>query len=149
MPRKRGWRKRPLHEILARNERGQKQCRSCWEWLDERDYGKQAKTSDGLANRCRACDRFKRYLMTRVDVVQMLVEQGNRCPICSRTFASFRDFVVDHDNGCCAGVGGKWTCGKCTRGLICQHCNVHVLGTLENPALVQRAYEYLDKYGSR
>jgi hypothetical protein len=58
-----------------------------------------------------------------------LAEQGGHCALCPATVGSVRNprFCYDHDHQCCA---GRWSCGKCLRGLLCNSCNYRV-GQLE------------------
>jgi len=49
------------------------------------------------------------------------------CQICT----SKERLGVDHDHSCCS---GKYTCGKCVRGVVCQSCNI-ALSKLEQGAI--------------
>ena len=141
-----GTRKRPPEEVLFRNDDGEKRCIQCDQWLREAEFVPNGgRTVDSLHPWCRACDRFRRYGLTRSDVDRMLDEQAHRCPVCAKPFGSFKDFVVDHDQACCPSYGGKSTCGECVRGLLCTYCNVNVVAILEDKALVSKALAYLGK----
>jgi hypothetical protein len=81
-----------------------------------------------------------------------LKEQDNKCSICRLENTDFgrygpKNFAIDHDSGCC---DKEKTCGKCTRGLLCDSCNLF-LGSVEKkniPDLFSKAQrEYLAKYG--
>lgn len=54
-----------------------------------------------------------------------LTEQGGHCALCPATVGSVRNprFCFDHDHSCCK---GRWSCGKCLRGLLCNQCNYKV-----------------------
>ncbi|WP_439428005.1 endonuclease domain-containing protein [Micromonospora sp. LA-10] len=72
-----------------------------------------------------------RYRLTAADYQRPLHAQGGVCAICGG--ANWRNdqpapLSVDHDHVCC--VGGKRTCGRCVRGLLCSTCN-GFLGELE------------------
>lgn len=70
---------------------------------------------------------------------EMLSKQNGVCAICCREPKGKR-LAVDHDHACCK---GKYSCGKCVRGLLCTGCNRKV-GLIEyNPELFAKANEYL------
>ncbi len=68
--------------------------------------------------------------------IEMLDEQGNRCAICGRHREEFnKELVVDHDH----------ETGK-VRGLLCYGCN-NGIGTLQDdPDILRKAIEYLEKH---
>lgn len=60
----------------------------------------------------------------------VLIQQGGHCALCNNV-PSGRRFQVDHDHNCCRTDNThRKTCGKCTRGLLCEKCNT-TLGYLE------------------
>ena len=68
--------------------------------------------------------------------IEMLDDQGNRCAICGRHREEFnKELVVDHDH----------ETGK-VRGLLCYGCN-NGIGTLQDdPDVLRKAIEYLEKH---
>lgn len=66
----------------------------------------------------------------------------------SRTTANSKghrisEMCVDHDHACCRPEERRYSCGKCVRGLLCQHCN-RALGLLgESPERIDGLKEYL------
>lgn len=140
---------RTPEQVMERDEFGRKMCKRCEFWLSEDEFTSNTRTSDGLQSMCRPCLRFRTYGLNRRCVDEMLEAQGRQCPICDRGIKDYGDFMVDHDNRCCNGFEMSTYCGKCTRGLICVHCNVRVLPVLEATALVERARAYLDRGKSR
>jgi len=70
---------------------------------------------------------------------EMLKSQGGVCAICEQTERTtrngkFKRLAVDHDH-----VTGK------IRGLLCAHCN-HAIGKLgDDPALIRKAAEYVER----
>ncbi len=96
---------------------------------------------------------WRRYKMTPEDYNNKLTEQENHCALCATVRIKERRMPVDHDHKCCP---GKTTCGKCTRSILCQQCNVKV-GYLESTLAegivkprpntwLYRAVEYLSKW---
>jgi len=68
-----------------------------------------------------------------------LQKQNGGCAICHTPPEEGRVLCLDHDHRCCAGEG---SCGKCARGLLCNHCNT-LVGWLEcNRELVEAALQY-------
>ncbi|MFD4294155.1 endonuclease VII domain-containing protein [Rhodococcus sp. NPDC058532] len=59
----------------------------------------------------------------------ILAAQNGTCAICQRATGATKRLAVDHDHTCCP---GKTSCGKCVRAIICQPCNVGVLGHLRD-----------------
>lgn len=57
-------------------------------------------------------------------VAEILELLSKNCTACG----SSERLCIDHDHSCCSTYP---TCGKCTRGVLCQRCNV-LLGYLEN-----------------
>lgn len=98
-------------------------------------------------DRSRHPDRWLRtnYKMTREQYDAKLAAQGGVCAICGREKAlgigERNSFHVDHDHDCCP---GRKTCGRCVRGLLCNHCNPMLGHVDEDPEVLRRAAEYLE-----
>src|ERR1700685_796849 len=78
-----------------------------------------------------------RHKMLWTEYQDRLAKQKNSC-ICGHIFNNtWNDTArIDHDPACCP-AGGR-SCGKCTRGLLCNRCN-RVLGLLEkDPQLLPK-----------
>lgn len=78
----------------------------------------------------------------RFDV--MLQKQDNKCAACGTTEPGgfFNQWCVDHDHKCCP---GKYSCGKCIRGILCNNCN-RALGIIQdNPKTLQKLINYLKR----
>lgn len=71
-----------------------------------------------------------RHNMTVEQYESLLKIQNNAC-ICGRMFGTTWSEVprIDHNHGCCPKA--QKSCGKCTRGLLCNRCN-RVLGFYRN-----------------
>lgn len=75
----------------------------------------------------------------RVDLHQMLTDQGGTCAVCSVPFGDSSP-NVDHDHACCAGQG---SCGECVRGLLCRGCNQGLGNFSDDPERLMAAAAYL------
>lgn len=71
---------------------------------------------------------------------QMLSQQAGVCKICKDPPAT-RLLSIDHDHSCCP---GRYSCGKCVRGLLCGKCNSGLGMFRDNPALLKAAFDYLN-----
>lgn len=60
-----------------------------------------------------------RYRMSLEEFQSRQAQQNGRCVCCG---AVPRRWYVDHDHKCCPTTP---TCGKCTRGLVCNGCNTY------------------------
>lgn len=132
-----------------RNERGEKQCRTCLLWLAPDMFSRLASAKDGLQGHCRSCGRDAQrramYRLPRGRYAEMVASQGGVCAICGRPESDGRTLSVDHDHGCCP----ESVCGQCVRGLLCTACN-HGLGKfLDSPELLRAAAEYLERHAAR
>lgn len=89
-----------------------------------RDYAQQHPQKYNKANSVR-----HRHNMSWDEYLERVERQHNAC-VCGRVFDDTWSGVprIDHDPKCCP--AGKKSCGKCTRGLLCNRCN-RVLGLLE------------------
>lgn len=77
----------------------------------------------------------------------MLNDQGGRCAICltnepPKRGGNLIGFHIDHDHSCCP---GKKSCGKCVRGLLCQHCNQGLGQFRDNTDRLLGALTYLER----
>lgn len=139
---------RTAAQILARNDKGEKQCNRCWEWLSTSHFRemRSRKSIDGLNPMCKLCDRYRSHKLTKKDVLQLLADQGSSCAVCGSVFYSPEDFHIDHDHACCPYVGSGASCGKCVRGLLCRYCNYRVMCVLDNAEIVERGLFYAAEY---
>lgn len=142
-----------------------KQCRRCEIIKPEGEFSKRTASPDGLNYICKQCvievraekkERERRhkvyqdalkadarkdanlqrhYGMSLEDYHTRLSEQGDRCAICGRDQEGFvRAFAVDHDH-----VTGR------VRGILCPDCNRGLGGFQDNPNLLRRAADYLER----
>lgn len=124
------------------------ECRVCKEYKEQGDFPKNASYSSGYATLCKSCNSFstkkfreknpfylqaRTYRITQEQVEQMYKESVG-CEICGKQ--DQRRLVIDHDHGT----------GK-IRGLLCDLCNKGIGLLRDDKAVVQKAYNYLDKHG--
>jgi Recombination endonuclease VII len=128
-----------------------KRCPRCRTYKHFQEYTKNRSSRDGLGSYCKRCNRevvkknrerhhggHRNYLLKLrygidADEAEKLLEaQGGKCAICGAEEAQH----VDHDH-----LTGK------VRGILCFNCN-GALGRFEDdPAIMERAIEYLVAHG--
>lgn len=84
--------------------------------------------------------RLSLYSLSEEDLAELLASQQGRCGICRTDDPGNRGWQIDHDHGCCPGVG---SCGDCVRGLLCSKCNLFLGLADDKPQRLARAQEYL------
>ena len=141
-----------------------KQCTKCKEFKPFTEFNKHKRHKDGLRFRCRRCESEdakeaklknldKDYLGTRLKeraanlkrVFGMSLEeyedkankQNNVCAICQLPCKSGKRLAVDHNH----------TTGK-IRDLLCGNCNGGLGKFQDDPELLKKAAEYLEKKGN-
>jgi hypothetical protein len=73
-----------------------------------------------------------------------LASQDGVCAVCKKSPKDGEVLVYDHNHRCC---GGKKSCAKCRRGLLCHKCN-RALGFFDDSIMnLQSAIEYLKSHG--
>ncbi|WP_350310807.1 endonuclease VII domain-containing protein [Pseudarthrobacter defluvii] len=140
--------RRPRGSASARNERGEKHCPGCNQWLPESDFHDSPSTT-GLSHTCRLCTAARmvarKYNLPPEEYRRMLEEQGGACGSCGKVPEN-RRLVVDHDHSCCP---TKTSCGDCIRGLLCDDCNWGIGRLGDTEAAVRGALEYLVRSNNR
>lgn len=112
-------------------------CRDCENKAQRDKYIptiKVEKTIDPLEIKQKAFERMlkHRYKLSREEFDTMLLNQMNKCKVCSNTIKKGENLVVDHCH----------TSNK-VRGLVCRRCNT-LLGYLEtDQTILNSAYDYL------
>lgn len=139
------------HDVAIRGRDAKGYCREC-----KANYQRRYRhTPNGLAHRritdarakakrrekCLIENRrthLKMYGLTPDMYNQRLIEQQEKCAVCSRHQCNFRyRLSVDHNH----------KTGK-VRGLLCTHCNSIVVRLVENqPDLIKKATDYLEAWG--
>lgn len=157
---------------IDRTPSGFKYCHKCDSYILLENFYKRKDSPDGLRTYCKRCilesneaspssiekknksDNFVRktrttYLKTRHKLTteryhEILLEQNGMCAICSISSSEYgKLFAIDHDHNCCP---GKFTCGKCVRGLLCTKCNASIGALGDNSSGVLKALKYLQSY---
>ncbi len=70
--------------------------------------------------------------------------QNHKCAICERPNedSRARRLAIDHDHKCCP---GRYSCGQCVRGLLCDKCNVGLGWFRDNSGLLSKAAKYVER----
>ena len=116
----------------------------CFQVLPVSDFGRHPRSPDGLASRCKGCERarlqLRKHGLTGLEKAQIADAQGG-CGICGRPEPGRKGWVVDHDRTCCATDA---SCSKCRRGILCQWCNSALGYAADNPLILRRMADYIE-----
>lgn len=97
-------------------------------------------TKDGLTIYCSQCSVTRsiasRFKLSKDEYVDLLSKGCSSC-------GSFEKLCVDHDHSCCP---GQMTCGKCTRGVLCNECNT-AEGFLKTSDKAAKLLQYMIRNG--
>lgn len=80
--------------------------------------------------------RLRHHGLSAERYQEILKRQGGGCAICG----TGGRLVIDHDHKCCP---GKYSCGKCVRGLLCHPCNQGIGHLEDDMERMRSAMEYL------
>ncbi len=88
--------------------------------------------------------RLKRFGLSAQDYASMLASQSGRCAVCGTDTprGQFNTWHIDHDHRCCPDSS---SCGRCVRGLLCNNCNVGLGNLQDDPDVLRKAIEYLER----
>lgn len=134
-----------------------KVCSKCKRNLSTKNFYRDVRRKDGLANPCKDCKRgyektphaermgFNRMLKYRYGITtkeynQLFASQGGKCAICSAHQSTLqRRLDVDHDHKTSK-----------VRGLLCNYCNKtverHINSShFKNPIIVKALEDYLNE----
>jgi len=129
-------------------------CTACERYLPPAAFQIGARTRDGLTSRCKDClnahERLLRqadprryelrqigrlYGLTRRGYEAMLAAQDGKCLICARVLGRGNARAIDHDHK--TGV---------VRGILCRGCNTALGQAREDPALLRKMADYLERH---
>lgn len=136
-------------------------CRRCKQEKPDDQFARGGQGSNGRQTWCRACtaeyrasldpeserlrkrtNNLAKYGLTPEQYDALSAAQGGLCAVCSRPpDGKHRTLYVDHDHGCCPGLG---SCGDCVRGLICHPCNVGLGMFRDDVEALKAAVSYLE-----
>lgn len=91
----------------------------------------------------RAVQRRHYYGIEPEQYEAMFESQGRRCAVCRTDHPGTKDWCVDHDHACCP--GSRKACGRCVRGILCDHCNVAASRVKDDPAIALALAAYLSR----
>jgi recombination endonuclease VII len=136
-----------------------KRCTRCETKKSINDFSSDKRTKSGKKTWCKACMNAytRRYVkenplteeqkrqrrdwyLQRTYGVSVDWVDSQVCNICGSSGSGSRSLHVDHDHSCCPGVK---SCGKCIRGVLCYTCNAAIGYFYDNPAILQKAIDYL------
>lgn len=117
------------------DDQGTRLCSDCLNYLPLSQFGVNNRVPDGLSRFCRDCARAKNVRKKYGLTIQQAEEMwSSPCGICG--FFEAGEMVIDH----CHGSGE-------VRGTLCHPCNVSIGHFRDDPALLERAAEYLRRSG--
>ena len=144
-----------------------KGCGTCKAIKPLEDFNRSRNAPDGRDWRCKECSYSrlkiwkqenpdKVYLhevkrrhggITKAELDDMLAAQEGACAICGSTDpgSKRRNFSIDHDHKCCP---KDKSCVKCRRGLLCGVCNSSLGGFRDDPELLRKAADYIEKWNA-
>ncbi len=138
-----------------------KACRVCAKEKPLEDYYPRRDSADGREARCKACRlaynrenydksayvpaarrarHYRRtYGVTMGELEAMRTQQGGKCALCGRSEAdSHNGLHLDHDH----------RPGGVVRSLLCADCNTGIGKLQDDPDLLRRAAEYIERHRS-
>ena len=152
--------------VYEKNTKDRKYCPVCDKFYSRDNFYKNKSATDGLAGYCKECDKkknrerklakseyysdmnkmYKRlriYNLTKDQFEEKMAGQDWKCLICKEDLRD--NFNIDHDHTCCE---GRYSCGKCVRGILCGSCNRGLGHFKDNAESLKSAVKYLEKYAS-
>jgi len=128
-----------------------KKCKKCGEEKSKTEFYLNGATKDGLTCWCIDCNNknyrekhlHRKYNLTVKQYELMLKSQNGVCKLCKRPETrkqnnKIKQLCVDH----CHRTGK-------VRGLLCHNCNTAIALFSDDPELLRKAAEYLEKHHVR
>lgn len=118
-------------------------CVECYS-LTRKKYNKTSKGKETSRRHDRTDKRSaRRHGLSEAEFLSILSAQNNCCAVCLAPLADgWRTKYIDHDHACCP--TGR-SCGKCVRGVLCVPCNTGLGQFYDDPAVLRRAADYVEK----
>ncbi len=131
-----------------------KECVGCKKLKPITDFTKSKTNKNGRKTKCKTCHliydkeyrrrnpqltrkrTFRLHNITEEFYNELFEKQNGACAICKHT--QNYSLNIDHDHNCCS---GKYSCGQCVRGLLCNLCNMF-LGRIDDD--VDEVKRYLE-----
>lgn len=87
------------------------------------------------------------HKMTMDEWQARLANQNYRCAICQTIYPGGRDsqWHLDH-NHACPNHSPRKSCPKCWRALLCSRCNLALGNANDDPTLLRKMADYIEKY---
>jgi hypothetical protein len=133
----------PKRKFSPKEKDGLLHCRKCDQYLDKSKFWGSNRSY------CRECSvmyahvrNVKQYGITPEQFIELSEKQDNLCAICNNPEQNNKRLCIDHDHLCCS---GRFSCGKCIRGLICTRCNKTLGMANDDIVLLQYMIDYLQK----
>lgn len=131
-----------FHRHKARKDGRQARCKDCqkqstYEYRRQNPERASAIARRSYDNRGRGRQYLRLYGITEEEVNTLRLGQGFKCALCKRHESLSRDgrLAVDHDH----------ETGR-VRALLCHDCNTALGKLQDDPALLRRAADYIEKY---
>lgn len=116
----------------------------CFTFLPLDQFGRHPRSPDGLASRCKSCERdrlqIRKHGITARQKAEIADAQGG-CAVCHRPEPGRKGWVVDHDHSCCP---HETSCVNCRRGVVCQWCNAMLGYAFDNPAILRAGADFIE-----
>jgi len=128
---------KPQSDFQIRSDTGKPrtECRACRSASNLSRYHTKPETKQAHHRASRKHYLQKLYGLTVEEYEAMLIERDFRCDICGLPEKQERSLAVDHCH----------TTGK-VRGLLCLWCNTAIGKLRDDPSLIRRAAEYVERH---
>jgi len=147
---------------MTKNTADKKFCPKCDKFHLRSNFYKNKALSDGLSGYCKdhmkamnkalkeskpeyfsmtnsIQKRARRFGLTQEQFEKMMQDQNGKCLLCDVNLNNVQ-FNIDHDHKCCE---GRYSCGKCVRGILCGMCNRGLGHFKDNIQTLEKAIKYL------
>lgn len=122
----------------------QKKCNRCKQQKSLFSFGKDS-GGKKLRSWCKACDNEVNKDRARIRKDAPSIRKNHRCPICKKNEAELND-TIQHRNKKIS----PWVCdhdhkNKSFRGWLCRKCNLGLGNFGDDPKLLKRAVDWVEK----